>query len=501
MPSMILPSRIRAPHIPIDCNRCNTALEFIPPTSVPRNGTILKVRCIQCQNVLEHAFYSGQLPAGAANSNQNTRAAAGDANGQSTANGARKSRKIGTQERPLETLYYEALGVPVDATSDDIKKAYRRLAIQHHPDKNPNDPAAGARFQAISTAYQTLSDPALRFKYNEFGASTSSTPDGGYMDPEEVFGKIFGGERFEDIFGKISLARDMKSALQEAEEADELQGEGSGKTIKDAKGREILTDEERKKKEEKDKKKSAEKHAARTARVSKLVANMTRKLSIFTESAVSPDDPDVTMSFRTICELEAEDLSHESYGPSLLYTIGMVYTFKAKAFLASSATIMGVPTFGVGGWFKNVQGKWDVFSETVSTLRAALDLKATFEALQAAETAGNLSPEERKRLEEQAAEKGLEALFKGTKLEIQSILRETCDIVLSTPSATNPTAAAHQAHMRAIALNIMGEAYMKFGNPHVDHKDPTSNSAPSPAGSGLGDDSEYVRVDTKKSRR
>lgn len=190
----------------------------------------------------------------------------------------RKGRKIGTQERPLETGYYDILGVPVTATTDDIKKAYRRyfhipltvnnclilplpgrLAIKHHPDKNPDDPQAEERFKDIAIAYQTLSDPTLRKKYNEFGPKESA-PEGGYVDPEEVFGAIFGGERFLPIIGQISLARDMKSALQEAEEAEaDSSADGQGaKRVRDAKGREILSEEEKAKKEEKDRKNAAE---------------------------------------------------------------------------------------------------------------------------------------------------------------------------------------------------------------------------------------------------
>lgn len=100
-----------------------------------------------------------------------------------------------------------------------------------------------------------MSDDALRKKYNEFGPKESA-PEGGYVDPEEVFGAIFGGERFTPIIGDISLARDMKAALQEAEEAE---GEDDGvKRVRDAKGREILSEEEKALKEEKDRKKAAE---------------------------------------------------------------------------------------------------------------------------------------------------------------------------------------------------------------------------------------------------
>ncbi|KAF8885556.1 X-domain of DnaJ-containing-domain-containing protein [Gymnopilus junonius] len=498
-PYPVIPSRPIHPHIATTCSnpRCTVPLEFPVPNPLPRPGTLLQIRCFNCQSVFEHAFYPGQVPSSSVTAySAGASSSSGWAGNSNNGNGQRKGRKIGTQERPLETGYYDILGIPVTATTDDIKKAYRRLAIKHHPDKNPDDPHAEERFKEIAIAYQTLSDPALRKKYNEFGPKETA-PEGGYMDPEEVFGAIFGGERFVPIIGHISLARDMKTALQEAEEAEE--DEGEGKRLKDAKGREILSPEEKARKEEKErvkaekeKVKSAEKAAARSERVSKLVENMERKLGIFTESATGPEDPDVSRSWRTICQLEAEELKRESYGVELLHTIGFVYVSKAKHHLATNQTFLGV-----GGWLHNVQGKYHVFSETVSTLRAAIELKSVFDQIQAAEKAGNMTPEEKKKLEEQAAEKGLQALFKGTKLEIESILREVCERILSDPSLTRD-----KAQLRAVALQMLGEAYMGV------KKDPGSEGEglAGMAGAGAGgyghgnEESEYVKVETKSSR-
>lgn len=130
-----------------------------------------------------------------------------------------------------------------------------RLAIKFHPDKNRDDPHAEDRFKEIAIAYQTLSEPELRRKYNEFGPKDSA-PEGGFVDPEEVFGTIFGGDRFVPIIGHISLARDMKAALQEAEEMEE---DAEGKPIqRDAKGREILSPEEKARRDEKARKAAAE---------------------------------------------------------------------------------------------------------------------------------------------------------------------------------------------------------------------------------------------------
>ncbi len=70
-----------------------------------------------------------------------------------------------THQNPTKTLY-DRLGLPTDATADDIKRAYRRLALRYHPDHNPNDPQAEEHFKAISSAYEVLSDPARRRAYN-----------------------------------------------------------------------------------------------------------------------------------------------------------------------------------------------------------------------------------------------------------------------------------------------------------------------------------------------
>ncbi|KZT20702.1 DnaJ-domain-containing protein [Neolentinus lepideus HHB14362 ss-1] len=450
------------PRIISSCPQCNTQVEFLVPMPPPRPASILNIRCHKCRSIFNHAFYPTQLP--------NVVSATPSASGSQSffSGNGRKGRKIGTQDKPLETRYYEILSVPVDATTDDIKKAYRRLAIKLHPDKNPNDPEAEERFKELAIAYQTLSDPQLRKKYNEFGPKESA-PEGGYVDPEEIFGSIFGGERFVPIIGHISLARDMKAAMQEADEEQE-----APQVERDAKGRPVVSPEEKAKKEEKARKDAAEKAEARKERVDKLVENLERKLGIFTESATGPGDRDVMRSWREICALEAEDLKRESYGAELLNAIGFVYVSKAKAHMATNQTFMGV-----GGWLHNVQGKYHVFSETVSTLRSAIELKTVFDQLAAAEKAGNLSPEEKKRLEEQAAEKGLQALFKGAKLEIESVLRETCERVLTDPSIPRS-----KAELRAVALQVLGEAYLNVRKEGEDGRE----------------ESEYVKVETKQSR-
>ena len=89
--------------------------------------------------------------------------------------------------------YYEVLGVERGASQQDIKRAYRRLARQHHPDVNPGDPQAEARFKEVAEAYETLSDPRRRHDYDHFGAARGGLHDFGFGDLGDIFESFFGG--------------------------------------------------------------------------------------------------------------------------------------------------------------------------------------------------------------------------------------------------------------------------------------------------------------------
>ena len=102
--------------------------------------------------------------------------------------------------------YYEILGVAKTATADEIKKAYRQKAIQYHPDKNPGDKEAEEKFKEAAEAYEVLSDPQKRQKYDQFGHAgindMGGAGDFSVNDIFSMFGDIFGGNNpFESFFG------------------------------------------------------------------------------------------------------------------------------------------------------------------------------------------------------------------------------------------------------------------------------------------------------------
>jgi DnaJ homolog subfamily A member 2 len=99
-----------------------------------------------------------------------------------------------------ETEYYDLLGVAPDAAENDIKRAYRKLALKYHPDKNPGNAEAGEMFKNISHAYEVLSDEEKRKRYDQFGKKgleEGAGGGGGFHDASDIFSMFFGGGRRE----------------------------------------------------------------------------------------------------------------------------------------------------------------------------------------------------------------------------------------------------------------------------------------------------------------
>lgn len=114
--------------------------------------------------------------------------------------------------------YYEILGVAKNADASEIKKAYRKLAVKFHPDKNPGDNTAEEKFKELGQAYEALSDPDKRAAYDRYGHAAfnggmGGGGRGGFHDPADIFSQVFGGAfggGFEEFFGGGSRKKSGK---------------------------------------------------------------------------------------------------------------------------------------------------------------------------------------------------------------------------------------------------------------------------------------------------
>ncbi|OCK89874.1 DnaJ domain protein [Cenococcum geophilum 1.58] len=438
----------------------------------------------------------------------------------------------------VDTAYYDALQVPPTATELEIKKAYRKLAIKLHPDKNPDDATAHQKFQAIGEAYQVLSDEQLRKQYDKYGKE-SAVPSSGFEDPAEFFGMIFGGDAFVDWIGEISLMKDLSKTMditmREMEEEDaakatvehsssEKPGEASASptgsppppatgprfaapppasvsadtpsetayappshpsasgTSTPRSGRGIptrpaimdrseedarleaagITDAE-KELRAKEKKKGGltreqreelaayelERKKIREERVSTLSKKLIDRISIWTETDKGAD---VTTAFKDKNQLEIENLKMESFGLEILHAIGATYLQKATSFLKSQKFL------GISGFFSRLKDKGTLAKETWSTISTAIDAQMTMEEMAKMEERGGeeWTDERKAEYEKRVTGKILAAAWRGSKFEIQSVLREVCDRVLNEKRVR-----LEKRIERAEALVIIGEMFQK----------------------------------------
>ncbi|KAI5282856.1 hypothetical protein KEM54_002535 [Ascosphaera aggregata] len=463
----------------------------------------------------------------------------------------------------VDTAYYDLLGVAPTATELEIKKAYKKQAIVNHPDKNPGDEEANARFQAIGEAYQVLIDKDLRAAYDKYGKE-QAVPGGGFEDPSEFFNMIFGGDAFVDWIGEISLMRDLTKQMDITAELNEEEpatdaataaaataasvaeaGEGLKKesTKEDAdlaarteamnmggsstvagaanvaaaeaaaagynpatasasqhrrgsstaaskaggatkkrsqvgpSGQLLLTAgagggdggeelpanmsaeekdlrrREKKKggltKEQKDRLQQFEEERAREReeRVSTLSRKLVDRLSVWTETDKSPR---MTEAFKSQMHLEAENLKMESFGLEILHAIGATYTQKGGTFLKSQKFL------GISGFFSRIKDKGTFVRETWNTISTAIDAQMTMEEMAKLEEKGgeNWTDEKRAEYERRVTGKILAAAWKGSKFEIQSVLREVCERVLN-----DKTVKLEKRVERAQAMVLIGNIF------------------------------------------
>lgn len=210
---------------------------------------------------------------------------------------------------------------------------------------------------------------------------------------------------------------------------------------KDKKGKANLSKEQREQLLELERERSR----VRQERVDTLARKLKDRLSVWTET---DQGKDVTIAFTEKIRLEVEELKMESFGLDILHAIGQTYVSKGTAMLRSQKFL------GIGGFFSRMKDKGTLVKDTWNTIGSAIDAQQTMEEMARMEERGGdeWTDERKTEYERRVTGKILTAAWRGSKMEIQSVLRDVCDAVLHDKKASQG-----KRMQRAEALVLVGE--------------------------------------------
>lgn len=360
-----------------------------------------------------------------------------------------------------ETEYYDLLGVNVEATDAEIKKAYRRKAMETHPDKHPDDPDAAAKFQAVGQAYQVLKDTQLRANYDQYGKE-NAVPESGFEDPSEFFTMVFGGEGFQDWIGELSLLAAASKSFDE--ESARVDG-GAGTELahndssdKNEVGEAKKAEETKKADFSKERRDSAmrmheELKRKEKEKVESLSSKLLVKINGLIESSQNKKlDEDSLTQFKMQLSKEIDNLKIESFGLDLLHLIGKVYYFKGTSFMRSQKFVTGK----FSKMFSSVKQKSTNVKSVFSMLSTALDAQQAVEDLTKfqEEHGDSLDDYTRVDIEKTLTGKMLRTAWVSTKYEIQTTLNKVCETILNDKSKDLATRI-----VRAKILIVIGDEF------------------------------------------
>lgn len=365
-----------------------------------------------------------------------------------------------------ETEYYDILGIQPTATPAEIKKAYRRKAMETHPDKHPNDPTAQSKFQAVGEAYQVLSDPTLRDQYDKFGKD-NAIPQSGFEDANEYFTMIFGGDGFKDWIGEFSLFKELNSMTEDdinlngnmsatnSNPNANLNPNGSHSSATgdvDLMANDSLSNNSNKNKNKMTKEqreKLLELEKARREDIQKQVDELSTKLKDRIEEYLISQRDHRLDEFGNKLNQEIEELKLESFGMELLHLLSRVYKTKANDYL------MAKKTFGFSKIITGTRENARTVKSAYNLLSTGLEAQKSMEEMQKINP-DDLDPAERVKFESQMAGKALGVMWAMSKFELERKLKEVCNKLLQDKSVSS-----RERKERAKALLYLADKFAK----------------------------------------
>ena len=319
------------------------------------------------------------------------------ANDQGGAAAAAAAAGAPSSKRVRDTELYDILGVSPDATQNEIKKAYFLKARLHHPDKNPDDPSAHEMFQRLGNAYQVLSDPSTRERYDAKGAEAVGSD---FIDPAAIFTMLFGSEKFDHLVGELKLA-----AAAAAHESDQPMSLTSDQAVRKQAAREL---------------------------------DLAQHLREMLEPWVAGDDPE---QFLRWAEEEGTKLCKASYGEAMLNVVGKAYVRMAQEMLKRDfdGTFIGITSWGASIRRKH-RGVKQAFSFASTAMKLMDETKKMEEDLETIDgSAEDVEAQKQRRMmesQERTTPLFLETLWKVTVMDIEGTVHSVVQRVIRDKSVT-----------------------------------------------------------------
>ncbi|CAE7834974.1 CAJ1 [Symbiodinium microadriaticum] len=363
-----------------------------------------------------------------------------------------------------DTSFYDILEVKPNATAAEIKKNYYKVALKLHPDKNQDDPEASVKFQKLAQAYQVLSDPKLREKYDQNGADAIRDQALPNIDPGLFFSMLFGAEQFEKYIGKLYLAMQTDHLAKDIQKDFERHAQSGQDGVP---GRDVIGSSlERELKWGSDKKGNQIKRQQFVREAKFLGYDIGDLRHSAGESARAVGRGNMDGWTKSVLK-ETAELSQVSFGGRLLRTIGWVYECAADQYLTS---LWG--NFTVDGHLQSWRDSAHTTSMKLTTMssvaRSAMAVKEMTDAAGA-----GMSDEDQAKRDEAARQamtsfEGslpvfLQTIWDVSQMDIESTLYKVCDKVLKDMSVPWQI-----RYRRAQALKRLGQMFRDAGQVEKD---------------------------------
>lgn len=328
-----------------------------------------------------------------------------------------------------DMFYYDALEVPADAEASVIKRRYYILARKYHPDKVGDDKEAAEKFKVVAEAYQVLSDPTLRAKYDKEGREglspdkTSVAEGVPKIDPQILFSFLFGSDQFYDLIGRLSTASAARV------------GDSPKVSIEDA-------------------------HKLQKRREVRIALKLIEKITPWTKAS-----PDERSTIEQGWKDEGIALSNASYGYQLVTTIGKLYNLLATMNQGSFDNSHSLPC--LSKWAARnkavMEKKSDASRNQMETMKAGfamLHLQADLKKKLDAATSDEEKEAIAKEMEGNAMGIMLRVLWSTLVVDISSTLYETAQMVFFDQSVDK-----EEQKLRAAAVKQLGAIWMELPEP------------------------------------